>query len=139
MNPLVDGDHQPTDDEVRAALGPAYAGWTRLIELVTQSVPAISELWHFTKTGAGTGWGLRLLSKKRIIVYMTPREGWFLVSFALGERAVAAAREARLAPAVLKAIDEAPRYAEGRGVRIEVRSSDPVPALAALAVIKSEH
>jgi len=70
---------------------------------------------------------------------MSPREDHFLVSFALGEKAVVAARAHKLRKAVLKAIESAPRYAEGRGIRLEVRQVREVPALAILAEIKNEH
>jgi uncharacterized protein DUF3788 len=70
---------------------------------------------------------------------MTPRKGHFLVSFALGEKAVAAAHERKLPAAVVKAIDSSPRYAEGRGVRLEVRTIREVSALVTLAQIKNDH
>lgn len=70
---------------------------------------------------------------------MTPREDHFLVSFALGEKAVAAAGTRKLPANILKAIESAPKYAEGRGVRLEVRHAREVSALATLAEIKNEH
>ena len=63
----------------------------------------------------------------------------FLVSFALGEKAVAAAEAARLPATILEAIAAAPRYAEGRGVRIAVTNARLVPALTTLAHIKHQH
>jgi len=54
-----------------------------------------------------------------------------------GELAVA--RAAKLSAAVLSVIDDAPRYAEGRGVRIPVRSSRDLTTLARLALIKHEN
>lgn len=129
--------HPPTDDDLRATLGKAYAPWERLIALVSERVPPITELWGFTS--ASTGWGLRLRHKDRVILYMTPQENQFLVSFVLGERAIAAAHEAQLSPTILKAISAAPRYAEGRGVRMTVKSSRQVPGLAALAQIKRQN
>lgn len=70
---------------------------------------------------------------------MTPRKGHFLVSFALGEKAVAEAHARKLPASLLKAIDASPKYAEGRGVRLEVRQGREVSALATLARIKSDH
>ena len=52
-----------------------------------------------------------------------PREGYFMASFALGEKAVKAAHESDLPISVLKVIESAKKYAEGRGVRLEVRSA----------------
>jgi hypothetical protein len=47
-----------------------------------------------------------------------------------------AAREAELPEAILELIDKAPRYAEGRAVRIEVRSDRDVRSVLKVAEIK---
>jgi hypothetical protein len=127
----------PSDDDLRGVLGKAYVPWRKLIELVGARVEPLTDVWGFTS--ASTGWGLRLRHKERVILYMTPQEGQFLVSFALGEKAVAAARAARLPATILTAIEEAPKYAEGRGVRVSVKNSRQIPALASLAQIKLKN
>lgn len=118
-------------------LGKSFTAWTQLIQVVSDRVGPLSQLWAFTS--AGTGWGLRLKRKDRVILYMTPREGRFLVSFALGEKAVTAAHASKLPLKVMKAIEAAPRYAEGRGVRFEVEQAREVAALAKLAEIKNAY
>lgn len=137
LSAFADRNHQPSEEELRLTLAKAYAAWVNLIELVTARVTPHSLVWGFTS--ASTGWGLRLKHGERIIVYMTPGQGQFLVSLALGEKAVAAAHAAKLPTSVLQTIDAAPRYAEGRGVRFEVRHTREVAPLAVLAQIKSEH
>lgn len=125
---------RPTDDEVLATVGRAWEAWCRLITLVEERIEDVNQVWGYS--GASSGWGLRVRHRERVLLYMTPRQGGFLVSFALGEKAVAAARAARLPKAVLEAIDAAPRYAEGRGVRFEVRTLRQAAPLAALTEIK---
>jgi uncharacterized protein DUF3788 len=125
---------RPTDDELRAALGKAYGPWIKFLGLVTDRIDSSAAVWKF-----GTGWSLRVLHKDRVLVYLIPQRDQFLVSFALGEKAVAAAHAARLSAAILRIIDEAPRYAEGRGVRIPVRGSRQLTTLARLAEIKREN
>jgi hypothetical protein len=134
LSSFSDKTNPPTNAEIRSALGDAYPLWTSLLALIGERIDPITEVWGFTS--ASTGWGLRVVHKKRVILYMTPQQNQFLVSFALGEKAVAAARSAALSASVLKAIEAAPRYAEGRGVRIEVKSSRQLPSLATLAEIK---
>ena len=124
----------PTDAQLRAVLGKAYVHWVGLLALVAERIDPMTEVWKFT-----TGWSLRVVRKDRVILYMTPQQNQFLVSFALGEKAAGAAHAARLSAGVLKAIDDAPRYAEGRGVRITVRSGAQLATLARLAQIKHEH
>jgi hypothetical protein len=134
LSAFSDKTNPPTKAELHSALGDAYASWTSLLALIGERIDPITEVWGFSS--ASTGWGLRVVHKKRVILYMTPQQNQFLVSFALGEKAVAAARTAALSASVLKAIEAAPRYAEGRGVRLEVRSSRQLPSLATLAEIK---
>lgn len=72
LSVFADKSHRPTDDDLRSALGKAHPAWARLIERVTARLPPISEVWGFTS--AGTGWGLRLRRKDRVILYVTPRQ-----------------------------------------------------------------
>ena len=67
---------------------------------------------------------------------MTPCEGQFLASFALGEKAVKAAHTSDLPTSILEAIGSAKKYAEGRGVRLEVRNAKDVTHVEKLAIIK---
>ena len=134
LSAFDDKTRPPTDDRLRSVLGKAYGPWVRLLVLVAERIQPVTEVWKFS-----TGWSLRVLHKDRVILYMTPRQNQFLVSFALGERAVAAAHAARLSASVLKAIDDAPRYAEGRGVRVPVRGGGQLTTLARLAQIKHEN
>jgi Protein of unknown function (DUF3788) len=71
----------------------------------------VSTEWGFS--GKTTGWGMRLKTKHRTVLYMTPCDGYFLASFALGEKAAKAAHEDDLPVSVLKVIDNAEKYAEG--------------------------
>ena len=102
--------------------------------MIADRIDPTATVWKFS-----TGWSLRILHKDRVIVYLTPQQDQFLVSLALGEKAVAAARAANLSAPILSIIDDAPRYAEGRGVRIPVRNSRQLTTLARLACIKHEN
>jgi hypothetical protein len=124
----------PTDAGLRTVLGRAYPSWDTLLARVREHISPIAEVWAYTS--ASTGWGLRLRHKDRVILYMTPQHSQFLVSFVLGEKAVAAAQATRLPAAIRNAIATAPRYAEGRGVRVVVRSARQISGLVALAEIK---
>lgn len=137
LSALTDKSHEPTDDEVRGVLGKAYSVWAELISAVSDRIGPLSHVWGYTSKT--TGWGLRFKLKDRVILYMTPQAGQFLVSFALGEKAVAEAQRRKISPTLLQVIDAAPRYAEGRGVRIEVSDKHQVRDLAILAEIKSEN
>lgn len=69
-------------------------------------------------------------------MYMAPCDGCFWVSFVLGDKAVAAARRCKLPKAVLKALDDAPRYAEGTGLRLLVAKSSDLAPIRTLTKVK---
>lgn len=129
-----DKSKPPKEAELASALRDSFLFWNELKKLIALRFRPLSIEWGFaSKT---TGWGLRLKNKDRTILYMTPRDGHFLASFALGEKAVKAAHEDDLPLSVLKIIDNAKKFAEGRGVRLEVRNGRDVRSVEKLAVIK---
>jgi hypothetical protein len=75
----------------------------------------------------------------RNIVYLSPFRGSFRASFALGEKAVAAARKSCLPPRILKSIAGVKRYPEGTAVRIEVNDPEDAAIVKMLAAIKLEY
>jgi hypothetical protein len=134
LSEFADKSRQPTDDDLAATLGQTFDAWIELKALVVARYPQASSVWAFG--GKSIGWGLRLKVQDRIILYMTPCQNHFLVSFVLGERAVKAAHASGLPAAVLSSVDSAKKYAEGRGVRFEIRTIDEIRHMATLATIK---
>jgi hypothetical protein len=124
----------PDEQSLAATLGRVSGLWRDLATRLQADCGPLREEWHFS--GERFGWSFRLKQPKRVLVYLTPCRGHFLASFALGERACAEARTAGLPASVLALIDAAPRYAEGRGVRIPVRRKSDVEAVRKLAAIK---
>ena len=124
----------PTDQALEAVLGRSGKLWTRLKLDLQEAHGPLTEEWNYS--GAAFGWSFRLKKKKRTIVYMTPGRKHFLASFALGEKACRAAHAAELPPPVLSLIDEAPKFAEGRGVRIAVRNKSDLDSVESLVAIK---
>jgi hypothetical protein len=59
-----------------------------------------------------------------------------LCAFVYGSKATEAALLAKLPKAVMKEIEEAPVYAEGRGFRLEVKKAKDIETMKTLAAIK---
>lgn len=133
-NAFIDKPKMPTDAELTAALGPAKALWDQLLAGLTERCKIDVQEWNSYTRKAG--WSLRLQHKRRNIVYLSPCRGCFRASFALGDRAVQAARESGLPASVIKIIGEAKRYAEGTAVRIEVKTAKDIAVVEKLAVAK---
>jgi hypothetical protein len=90
--------------------------------------------WNCYSTKAG--WSLRAKRKERTIVWLGPREGCFVAAFILGEKAMKAARACKLPKRIDRAIETAPKYAEGTGIRITVKTPRDIVTLKILATIK---
>jgi hypothetical protein len=134
LSAFDDKTRPPHEDELAAVLGNKFSLWKDLQSRIAARFAPLAIDWGYASKS--TGWGLRLKQEKRTVLYMTPCQGYFLASFALGEKAVKAAHEHKLPSEVLEVIDNAPRYAEGRGVRFEVRSAKDVRNVEKVAIIK---
>ena len=134
LSAFDDKSTEPRTADLRSALGRSSALWDSLIAHLETEFAPLDKTWNFA--GAKWGWSLRLKQKKRTVLYMTPCSKHFLVGFALGEKAVEAAHSYPLADSTLAIIDEAPRYAEGRAVRIEVKTKKDLAVVKQLAAVK---
>jgi hypothetical protein len=133
-NAFVGKKTPPTAEEVSAALGASAAAWKQLVGWLATDLGVAEEEWK--SSSPKYGWSLRLKLKKRTIVYLGPCAGCFRASFVLGDRAIAAARTSDLSKTALKLIDEAPRYAEGTGLRLMVKNTKDLASVRKIASIK---
>jgi hypothetical protein len=134
LSAFEDKDHQPNETDLKEALAETYLIWTNLKSDIFAAYPPMTETWKFA--GKSTGWGMRLVQKDRVIVYMTPSDGFFRFSLVLGEAAVRAAHALKLPAHMITAIDSAKKYAEGRGIRFEIKSAKDVKGLLELVGVK---
>ena len=133
-NAFINKPAAPTETDLDAALGPAKAAWDQFLADLAREFDVNVHEWkcHSPKWG----WSLRVKRKARTIVWLSPSEGCFLVMFILGDRAVKAARQSKLPARIVAALDAAPKYPEGTGIRLPVKSARAVGALMKLAAIK---
>ncbi|MHB1312040.1 MAG: DUF3788 family protein [Gemmatimonadaceae bacterium] len=116
-NAFLDGTHAPARRELDEVLGARAEYWH---ELTAHVAPPPTEAWKYY--GKKYGWTLKLLVKKRNLCFLTARDGWFVVGFVFGDRAVPAVVASALPRALVQELVDARKYAEGRGIRIEVKS-----------------
>ncbi len=134
LSAFDDKTHKPEADELAQVLGRSGRLWNELTAGLSAQYDPLGQEWRFS--GQNWGWSLRLKHKKRAIVYLTPCKRHFLAGFALGEKAAKAAHAAGLPPQVLECIDNATKYAEGRAVRLEVRTRKDLAAVQQVVALK---
>jgi hypothetical protein len=134
LSAFDDPTFQPQDGDLAEMLGRTSGLWNELKATVSTLYAPVDEVWSFS--GAKYGWSMRLIRKKRTIVYMIPCKRHFLAAFVLGDRAMEAARHADLPAGVMTSIEAATKYVEGTGFRLEVRNKKDLGAMLKLAAIK---
>ena len=131
---FTDKEREPGDKDLAAALGKTYGLWKTLRDSVLEKCPAALQEWHYP--GQKYGWSFRIKDKKRAVIYLLPRERFFKVAFVFGEKATAQVLASGVSAAIKSTLGQAKAYAEGRGIRIEVRSRAVLADIAKLIEIK---
>ncbi len=128
---------QPSEQELATELGPGKELWDELAATLKEELGVGVQEWNSYSRKAG--WSLRLKRKERNIVYLSPHRGCFTASFALGDKALQAARESGLPAPARKILKEAKKYAEGTAVRITVKAAKDIAVVKKLAIAKLEN
>lgn len=134
MPPSAKKPPPPLDADITTALGPSRSLWDDLRQQVHRDFAPVTEEWVFS--GKKHGWALRLKRRDRAALYLQPLDHSFRASLALGPRAVDKARRSRLPAPVLRLIDQAIQYPEGKAVRLEIRSPRDIRVALKLAALK---
>jgi len=133
-NAFIGRAEKPTIEEVSAALGSSAKIWKELLDWLAEEHAVDVQEWK--SVSPQYGWPLRPKLKQRTIVHLSPCKGCFRAVFILGDRAMKAARESNLPKTVVKALDDAPRYAEGTGVRLIVSKGGDLAPIRQLVLVK---
>lgn len=85
------------------------------------------------------GWSFRMSDKKRVIIYLLPRDNFFKVAFVFGQKAFDRILESKINSTITSSLQEAKVYAEGRGIRIDVQDKSLIKDIKKLITIKLEN
>lgn len=128
---------QPDDETLSTALGKSYKHWKEIKKHINDNYGTCTEEWKFY--GQKIGWSLKIFLKKRNLFFVTVCKGFFRISFVLGDKAAAAAEQSKLPKPIIEELVGAKKYAEGRGIRIEVKSQKDIETIKQLVDIKVEN
>jgi hypothetical protein len=127
----------PAESAVAKKLGSTYPIWEGIKKFVFEKYEGAAEEWKFT--GKNYGWGFRLKDKKRVIIYMTPQKGYFIVALIFGDKAYKEILKSGISEDIKQTLGKARVYVEGRGIRIEVHNNEPVRDIKQLIEIKLKN
>jgi hypothetical protein len=133
-NVFIDKLAKPDDQALVSALGKTYPLWAEIEKHVATAHGESIEEWKYY--GPKSGWTLKTLHKKRNLFFFTPCQGYFRIALVFGDRAVAQILTSDLPTAIIEEVKNAKRYAEGRGLRVEVKTRRDVESVKKLIAIK---
>src|SRR5512141_1358530 len=123
-------EQPPSDTEMEAVLGDAYAGFRTLVE---EAGAGAAEWRRYTKNSP---WVLKVSEGKRSLFYARPDGGHLSVTVLLGDRAVDAALAGGVRKSLHDSIRRAKRYPEGRPVVVVVRRASDLAKVVELIEVK---
>lgn len=131
---FTDKSNVPGSDDLATALGSACNLWQLICNYVHQKYPNAVDEWNFA--GQKYGWSFRIKDKKRAIIYLLPRDRFFKVAFVFGQKATDAIMQSKISATIKTELQAARVYAEGRGIRIEIRDEAMIADIKELIDIK---
>jgi hypothetical protein len=129
--------HQPTDAEVRQAIGSGLPLWQALIRFIRDKYP-VQEDFRFLY-GKNYGWAWRFRIKGQLLTSLFPAEGCFKAQVNLSPDAVETAQGMQLGKNVQQAIANAYPYPEGRWLFIPVESEQDLQEIQQLLTLRVER
>jgi len=107
----------PDDSMVADALAESFPLWVGIRDFVNENYPSINAEWkHY---GKSSGWVLKLLSKKRNLLFFIPKAECFRLRFGINEKVASCVEAADLPDEVKEAVRIATPYTEGRSIDID--------------------
>ena len=107
----------PDEGMVADALGGSFPIWTCLRDFVTENYPDVKCEWrHY---GKSSGWVLKLLSKKRNLLFFIPKADCFRLRFGISEKTAPCIEASDLSDVVKEAVRLATPYSEGISINVD--------------------
>jgi len=131
---FTDLDHQPFVEDLKTPLGDNYFYWMVLRDFVFEKYPKAMEEWHVSIKKYG--WSFRIKDKKRAIVYLSPRQGYFKLAMVFGQKATDKILEADIKKSIKDELMASKVYMEGRVLRLDINDASLVEDIKPLIEIK---
>ncbi len=127
----------PSDKDLLEKLGATFDLWNQIQYFVLIKYPKGIPEWNYP--GEKYGWSFRIKDKKRAIIYFLPRDKYFKVAFVFGQKATDYVLSSNISADIKIALEKATKYAEGRGIRIDVNDETIISDVKNLIEIKLDN
>ena len=134
---FMDKTVKPTDKDLAEKLDVTYDLWKRLCDLVLSKYPKGTADWNFP--GKKYGWSFRIKDNRRALIYFLPKDQFFKVAFVFGDKAVIDIMRTGISDKIKEELNQAKKYGEGRGIRIDIKDDSIFPDIEQLIVMKLKY
>jgi hypothetical protein len=131
---FTDKSSIPGDKDMENSLGKMYTAWQDISRFVLDKHPSATLEWNYP--GEKFGWSFRIKDKKRAIIYLLPRDKYFKVAFVFGQKAFDQIMGSAVSDEIKNELKSAKKYAEGRGIRLDVKNTEVIKDITELIEIK---
>jgi hypothetical protein len=119
---FTDKNLKPDEAALKSALGKTFKNWQKIHKYVHSEYKDAFDEWSMT--GVKYGWSFRIKDKKRVIVYLLPRDKYFKAALVFGQKATDEIMSSKVDKEIKDELNAAKVYAEGRGIRIDVNDKN---------------
>ncbi len=127
----------PTEENFKKVLKGSYPAYRELIKFIEENFGTLKPDWKFYSPKYG--WTLKTFLKKRNLFFISPQDGKFAIAFVFGSKAVEKVNESNIDDHIKEELNNARKYAEGQGVRLEVEDDSILEDLKKLVEIKINY
>ncbi len=134
---FTDKQSVPDENDLKNTLGNMYQVWLEIVYFTMKKSPGLTGEWNYP--GPKYGWSFRIKDKKRAIIYLLPRDEFFKAAFVFGQKATEDVLNGSFSDEIKNELRSARVYAEGRGIRIEVKNVEISDQIKKLTEIKLKY
>jgi len=131
---FMDKACKPAQKDLVEKLGSTHQVWVEISDFVMDKYPGGMGEWNYP--GKKYGWSYRIKDKKRVIIYLLPRDNYFKVAMIFGQKSVDIIMDSSISPEIKNELAQAKKYAEGQGIRIAVQDDSQLADIKKLVEIK---
>jgi len=130
---LTDKEQFPTEEIIFSHLADNKQHWQSLFTELHERYSEFEEQWRFYKDG--NAWLLKIVKKKKTVLWVTVFDGFFKTTFYFGEKAEPIIMSSDL-PENLKEQYRTNKYGKIRGITVTPHSSDNLKEVFSLITLK---
>lgn len=131
---FMDLTKTPKTSDLEIPLDKTFPDWMEIRDFVFEKYSNATEEWHISVKKFG--WSFRIKDKKRAIIYLSPRPGFFWVTMIFGQKATDQILASDISPNIKEELIYSRVYMDGRVIRLDINDNSLINDIKKLVEIK---